>query len=114
MGLPVVVTNTSGPAAFCGENNSFLIRCDGGAEERSGLARPSVAHLRRLMRRVFEGRAEAAERGRRARATVEEGYSPAAVGAAGYTPEEVGAVLAELKAAQTLAAKAQSDRDMAR
>lgn len=42
-------------------------------------AQPSVAHLRALMRRVYEHRDEAAARGAAARARMMERYSPPAI-----------------------------------
>lgn len=90
-GLPTIGTRWSGNLEFMNDDNSFLIEVDGlEACERtwSGMrlyeghrwAVPSVASLRRLMRRVYEDREEAARRGARARADVLAGYDLPVVG----------------------------------
>ena len=55
MGLPVIVTNASGPTEYATDDNAYLLRNDG-VDPRTGLATPSVPHLRTLMRRVVDAR----------------------------------------------------------
>ena len=87
-GLPCLVTNYSGPAAFLSEENAFPIRVARlGPDLR---AEPDVAHLRQLMRAVASDPEHARAVGMRARAHVEEHYSAARVG------EQVVARLAEI------------------
>ena len=73
-GLPVIGTRWSGHLDFMNDDNAYLIDCElvEVAERQWRLnpdyrghrwAEPSVAHLRALMRRVFEERTEAAARG---------------------------------------------------
>lgn len=81
-GLPTIATKWGGHLDFMGEENSFLIEVEGLEEVPEGVdvpafrgcrwAKPSRAHLQRLMRYIFEHREEAREKGRKARATVEE------------------------------------------
>jgi hypothetical protein len=78
----------SGVTAFLDESVGYPIPIDGlvpatGAWWFRGLswAQPSVAHLRRLMRRVYERRAEAAARGAAARVRMVNRFSPPAVAA---------------------------------
>jgi glycosyltransferase involved in cell wall biosynthesis len=78
-GLPCIVTDYSGHRAFANEANSYLIRVDrlvracdpvhlDPSFDWGEWAEPDRAHLRYLMRYVFEHRDEAAEQGRVARA----------------------------------------------
>lgn len=97
MGLPTIGTRWSGNLAFMTEETTYLIDCelvdvnDAGQHEgpwwpTSRFARgerwaePSVSHLRRLMRHVFEDREEARARGLRAREHIRTrfGYEPVA------------------------------------
>lgn len=81
-GLPTVATKWGGHLDFMGEENSFLIEVESLEEVSEEVdvpafrgcrwAKPSGAHLQQLMRYIFEHREEAREKGRRARATVEE------------------------------------------
>ena len=84
MGLPVLATNWSGNTAFMTSQNSFPIAINGTAPVPGGhgnWALPSVAHLRRTMRFVFENRAAAVAVGARARRDMVEKYSPEPVAA---------------------------------
>lgn len=56
MSLPVIVTNHSGPTAFCFDNNSYLLRLQSPPNEFDDLsfANPSEEHLTYLMRQVIE------------------------------------------------------------
>ena len=64
MGLPVIVTNFSGPTDFATGANALPLAVAGLRDD--GLAEPSRAHLRELMRQVARG-ARGARRGRRRR-----------------------------------------------
>jgi len=76
VGLPTIGTRWGGHLDFMRSDNSFLVRTkgaltipdDGPDTVCAGQqwADPNVEHLRELMRRVYEYRAEAAERGTRA------------------------------------------------
>jgi glycosyltransferase involved in cell wall biosynthesis len=90
MGLPVIATNWSGPTAFLTTDNSYLLDYELVAVPEPAWretptyrghrwAEPSVAHLRRLMRRAFEDRADGRERGLRARAHIESHFTYAPV-----------------------------------
>lgn len=93
MGLPTIGTRWSGNLAFMNDDNSYLIDCrlvdvaevgrrEGEWWKRSRYihgerwAEPSVTHVRKLMRHVFEDREEARARGARARAHVLAECSP--------------------------------------
>lgn len=76
MEMPVIGTNWSGQTEFMHADNSYLIEVERlvrVTEHENPIfnghywAEPSVADLRALMRRVFERREEAADKGRRAR-----------------------------------------------
>lgn len=73
MALPVIATHWSGPTAYLTEEVGYPLAIDGLEPVRSGAfkghmwARPSVTHLRSLMRRVMERRDESMQRGLRAR-----------------------------------------------
>lgn len=82
MGLPAIATNFSGPTAFLSAQNSHPLPV--ARHLPGGFAEPSVAALRRAMRRAFEehrdGEGEAAaQRGARARADMVAHFSRAAV-----------------------------------
>ncbi len=90
-GLPVIGTNWSGNTAFMTAENSYLIDYELRPIPEVGWreiptykghqwAEPSVAHLKQLMRRVFEERAEATSRGELAREQVTAEYNRARVG----------------------------------
>ena len=84
MGLPVLATNWSGNTAFMTSQNSFPIAINGTAPVPGGhgnWALPSVAHLQRTMRFVFQNRAEAAKVGARARKDMVQKYAPEPVAA---------------------------------
>ena len=80
-GLPTIATGWGGNTEFMDPSNSYLIDFElepiphdvvAGAPWFAGQrwAEPSVAHLRQLMRHVFEHRSEARDTGQRARADV--------------------------------------------
>jgi glycosyltransferase involved in cell wall biosynthesis len=81
-GLPVVVTDYSAPAGYLDESIAYLVRVQSmipvydaemfSKRDHFGFwAQPDVDHLQSLMRHVYEHRAEAREKGRRARQAVE-------------------------------------------
>lgn len=84
-GLPVIGTGWGGNLDFMSQDNSYLIEVEGlePAASEPGLdffrgrfwARPSLPHLRELLRRVVERPEEAGARGRRARADVLAGWT---------------------------------------
>ncbi|MEW5761980.1 MAG: glycosyltransferase [Bacillota bacterium] len=84
-GLPTIGTKWSGNLEFMNEENSFLIETEGLEEIPEDVdmpvyrghrwAKPSVEHLRQLMRYVFEHREEARRKGRKARKDVEEKWT---------------------------------------
>ena len=85
MQLPIIATNWSGPTEFMTEENSYPLPIDGmdaiPANRVFGghlWARPSVAALRQLMRRVSsaEGREEGRRKGLQARRDMVERFSP--------------------------------------
>jgi glycosyltransferase involved in cell wall biosynthesis len=79
-GLPVIGTRWSGNLDFMNDANSYLLEIEGledvyahvDIKEYAGhrWARPSMDHLRHLMRHVYEHRQEAREKGAAARADV--------------------------------------------
>ncbi|MGQ9512505.1 glycosyltransferase, partial [Thermodesulfitimonas sp.] len=79
-GLPTIGTKWSGNLEFMNEENSFLIEIEGLEDIPEDVdipvfrghrwAKPSIEHLRELMRYVFEHREEARQRGRKAREDV--------------------------------------------
>lgn len=85
MGLPVIATNWSGPTAFLDEAVGYPLgySVEPVAPELNlpghNWAEPSVAHLRQLMRQVYEHREEAKERGGAARQRMVSEYSPDAL-----------------------------------
>ncbi|WP_170157797.1 glycosyltransferase [Thermodesulfitimonas autotrophica] len=84
-GLPTIGTKWGGNLEFMTEENSFLIEIEGLEEVPDGVdvplcrghrwAKPSVEHLRKLMRYVFEEREEARRKGQRAREEVAEKWT---------------------------------------
>ena len=74
-GLPVIGTRWGGNLDFMNDENSYLIEIDGLEDVPCNVllyaghqwARPSVKHLRHLMRYVFEHRQEAKAKSERAR-----------------------------------------------
>lgn len=90
MGLPVIGTGWSGQTAFMNRENSLLIDYTLTEVPESSWreiptyrghkwAEPSLSHLRKLMRQVFEDRRAAKETGERARTHLEENFSYARV-----------------------------------
>jgi glycosyltransferase involved in cell wall biosynthesis len=79
-GLPVIGSRWSGNLEFMNDENSYLIDIEGLEDVRDNVdmqlylghkwARPSLEHLRHLMRHVFEHRQEARAKGIRARQDV--------------------------------------------
>lgn len=83
-GLPTIGTRWGGHLEFMRPDNSFLIRVRAlvdlrgeDALQRDGqrLAEPDLEHLRELMRRVYEHRSEAQERGERGAAHIRSKYT---------------------------------------
>jgi len=84
-GLPAIGTRWGGNLDFMNDGNSYLVDVERleavPANTKPGLlggqrwARPSLEHLRVLMRRVYENREEARERGNRAKADVAAGWN---------------------------------------
>ena len=80
VGLPVIGSRWSGNLEFMNDENSYLIDIEGLEDVRGNVdmqiylghkwARPSLEHLRYLMRHVFEHRQEARAKGTRARQDV--------------------------------------------
>ncbi len=82
MGLPTIGTRWSANTAFMTDENAFLIETDGLVEIEPGdpeypheywghhMAQPSLDHLKKLMRQVYEDRVEARRRGAGARRDV--------------------------------------------
>ena len=85
MGLRVIVTNFSGPTDFANDANALPLAV--AALRDDGLAEPSRAHLRELMRRVAreargggaEARDAAARRSELARSEIVRRFHPAVV-----------------------------------
>jgi len=81
-GLPVITTNWSGATAFLTEENGYPLEYDGLERVGEGpfashmWAKPSTRHLRELMRKVFENRDEAKEKGKAARNTMLNNFTP--------------------------------------
>lgn len=82
MALPVIATLWSGPSQYMNPSNSYPLAHDGLEEIEEGAfkghrwAKPSVVHLRALMRRVVEHPVEAKAIGEQARRDMVEKYSP--------------------------------------
>jgi glycosyltransferase involved in cell wall biosynthesis len=92
VGLPCIATRWSGQLDFMNDANSWLVDCDvvpvpeEAAREAPIYrghywAEPSVPHLRRLMREVFEKRAAAGEKARAGQHEIASNYSQHAVAA---------------------------------
>ena len=88
LGKPVIATRYSANLDFMREDNSYLIDCTlvpipatiGPYLHGHLWADPSVSHLRRLMRTVFEDSAGRDEKGRRAAQEIRKNYSAQAAG----------------------------------
>jgi hypothetical protein len=88
LGKPVIATAYSGNLDFMTEDNSYLVSHEltpigpGSAPYPADArwAEPNLDHAAERMREVFEHRAAAAERGRRAAADIRRTHSPAAAG----------------------------------
>lgn len=82
MALPVITTNWSGATAFLSDKNGYPLRYDGlelvgeGPFASHMWAKPSKEHLKELMRYVVEHPEEAKERGRAARQTMLDHFTP--------------------------------------
>jgi glycosyltransferase involved in cell wall biosynthesis/SAM-dependent methyltransferase len=87
-GKPVIATGYSGNLAFMTEANSYLVpyrlgRIPPGCDPYPAdveWAEPDIDEAARLMRRVWEDREEASERGRAARVSIEQERSPERMG----------------------------------
>jgi glycosyltransferase involved in cell wall biosynthesis len=90
VGKPVIATGYSGNVDFMNVRNSYLVDYEVirvGPDVQiypadGEWAEPSIEHAAALMREVYEGRAQAAERGDRARHDIARVLSPEATGAA--------------------------------
>ena len=78
-GLPVIVSNFSGPTAYLRNAWSYPLRV-AASLHTDGTAEPDINHLIDLMRHVVNHRDEAMRKGRLAAAHVSKTYSPSAVG----------------------------------
>lgn len=78
MALPVIVTNFSGPTEYITEENSYPLSFKG--VDSLGRCKPDGMDLQRLMRRVFDNREEARQKGERARQDMLTRFSPSVVG----------------------------------
>eukprot|EP00899_Mesostigma_viride_P023402 jgi/Mesvir1/4246/Mv22214-RA.1 len=82
MALPVISTWWSGMTEYMTADNSYPLQVEGldvvtsGPFEGHHWARPSIQHLRTLIRRVYEHPDEARSKGLRARRDMEEKYAP--------------------------------------
>ncbi|GAX76012.1 hypothetical protein CEUSTIGMA_g3455.t1 [Chlamydomonas eustigma] len=87
MGLPVIVTGWSGTADFVDDRVGYLLKYNLSQVpstepwwfQGAKWADADIAHLRQLMRHVYEHPEEAAEKGRAARKLMVSEYSPATV-----------------------------------
>ncbi|XXQ33553.1 Glycosyl transferases group 1 [Plasmodiophora brassicae] len=85
-GIPIIATNWSGPTAFMTEANGYPLRydgmdtIDGGAFQGHRWARPSVHHLRTLMRLVHDDVHGRKAKGRQARLDVVQYYAKDVLG----------------------------------
>ena len=81
-GLPVIATNFSGTTEFISTKNSYPLSWTHMSEITEGAfkghfwAEPSSEHLQSLMRRIVDNPDEAREKGKNARETMLEHYSP--------------------------------------
>lgn len=100
MGLPVICTQWSGPAEFINDEMAYPLKVErlvpaGGGGEFTGdmmWAEPSVDHLRKLMRHVYNNRAEAKKKGKKAYDFVRQHLTQSAIA------KEIGDRLAHLMA----------------
>eukprot|EP00736_Rhodelphis_marinus_P005640 Rmarinus@m.9905 len=82
MGLPVIATNWSGPTAYLTEENGYPLRVEAlepvgeGPFAEHYWALPSTSHLKQLMREVYTNPHIAAEKGKKARSTMKQHFSP--------------------------------------
>ena len=89
LGKPVISTDWSATAEFVNADNGFPVRCSlvtltedqGPYFKGSTWAEPDTAHAAAQMRRALSNPSESARQGAAARRTIEERFSPAAVGA---------------------------------
>jgi len=92
MELPTIGTKWSGNLEFMNDENSYLIQIDGLIPIRDAnliriepgyighkMAQPSIDHLRYLMRWVYTNRAEAEEKGKKARQSLADNFSAAKI-----------------------------------
>ena len=75
IGLPVIVTNFSGPTEYMAERHSYPLNINPGYTA-SGTVEPNTSHLVELMLHVDQNREEARERGLLARKHVRANYHP--------------------------------------
>lgn len=68
MGMPVIVSNFSGPAAYANDSNAYMIPV---SPTLDGYADADVNTLIRLMRDVYINRSEAFGKGQAARRTMQ-------------------------------------------
>ncbi len=89
LGKPVISTDWSATAEFVNSHNGCPVRCQlvqlerqhGPYEPGQYWAEPDLDHAAQWMQRLFEDRALAQRLGAAARTTIEERFSPAAIGA---------------------------------
>lgn len=89
LGKPVISTDWSATAEFVNSDNGCPVRCSlvtldrnhGPYAKGQTWAEPDVDHAAEWMQRLFDDRAHAARLGAAARRTIEEKFSPAAIGA---------------------------------
>lgn len=86
MGLPTISTRFGGQLDFMNDDNSYLIDIDGFDEQVSNadatvesFARPSISHLRRLMRHVSRRPVDARDKGWHARKHIVQYFSHEAI-----------------------------------
>ena len=116
MGLPIIATNWSGPTAFMTTENAYplsvepkLVRLPSDhVFKKHYWAQPSVLHLRGLMRRVVVEPEEAAAKGRAARRTMVERFSPDAV--ARLVVRELERIAREVDAEDAAAARKKKEK----
>ena len=80
-GLPVVTTNFGGQVDFVNETNGWLIDYDLIDSPEKPLyegvkwGKPRIEHLKKLLRYAFEHKEECIEKGKKARETIEKGFT---------------------------------------
>jgi len=85
MGLPIIVTNWSGPTAFITPDNSYPISILGLQHVITGpftshkWANPSLDHLRQIMRDVVQNKDVAKQKGKKAREDIVAKFHPVRV-----------------------------------